>query len=980
VNETTDRQEIKVLLVDGDGGQWEELVGYLRGECGFRVTIVNRLEEIQEIIKEKLNPCDVILIRDFVDPLSGECKEVSKLLQAIQFSPSKPEVIPFAAQINMGQALKWLRAGSYRYMVEPFNLNELGATIRVAAEVKQEKENSTSPYEVLKKIGAYSLDEVCDLDHAMDYIVNVAVETTQAEEGTLFVAGGKDGIRAWKNEGLSTRLNKESAQQILDKGFAGCVIKSGQSDLIPDIAEDNRWLRVPNNPQRGSAIGVPLVHWQQSMGVITLSHPNPNFFTRNHLVVLEIIAGHAVTMIVNVSTLETVRSLHRSGLAIASGVGFENTLAQVMQEALKAFGGFSSDIFLIDKKGMGNEEIVATHLLCLDKNHLDRKGERTVRSDGISRRVHDTGEIEIFTDTHDPEVFEEINPKMLEDGVRAAVCIPLHSKDRRLGVMWLHFQEPRQFSRVEIEALQIYANQAVIIYAGRINRRLRISCPNRNEDFFRHLVTQLELPVTCEQIQNRIKELEDLLRKLFYDFEALTLDWIEPGWRQESPIFLKAVAHREEGVTKTAIVRWGRLETVQKERDRHNKLIPSTGAPGFSHQETLAETLHYGATVYTFPHLDVERACSFAKFYREGTVEEVQSALDYLFQEVFVPWHARDQYQRRGLFSVWREWLKEQGEDSRDYNVCIEGIAQRSSSTAQNRLEISQGWLVFHLREDVLKYPDPVNLFFESDDFLIPCGPVYGRLNGSTILVDQDKQVALIDFAWSGPGPLVRDFVTLENAVKFDLLKWTELRERITLEQHLVQLKELGDISLGDCQLSSRPRKAFQVIKLIRRQAARVLGRKAFLLYQGALFCEALERLSRFHPERLHYSKKELLPYLHILASIACIGQILLPACTPKWSFWVDPKKPILFLSGQQVELTDSQWKILYYLYHHQGEPCSYEDIVEQGLGEQYSSQADHARIQSHISRIRAKLDSYIEANDYIETIQGEGYQLNLER
>lgn len=764
----------------------------------------------------------------------------------------------------------------------------------------------------------------------------------------------------------------------IDRGFAGLVIKNGHSALILNIAEDNRWLKVPNNPQRGSAIGVPLVHWQQSMGAITLSHPNSNFFTRDHLVVLEIIASHAVTMIVNVSTLETVRSLHRSGLAIASDVGFENTLAQVMQEALEAFGGFSSDIFLIDEKGIDNEEIGATHLLCLDKNHLDRKRERTIRSDGISKRVHDTGEIEIFTDTHDPEVFEEINPKMLEDGVRAAVCMPLQSKDRRLGVMWLHFQEPRQFSRVEIEALQIYANQAVIIYTGRINRGLRISCPNRNEDFFRRLVTHLELPITSEQIQNRIDELEDLLRKLFYDFEALTLDWIA-GWRKESPIFLKAVAHREEGVTKTAIVRWGRLETVQKERECHNKLIPSAGAPGFSHQEALAKTLHYGATAYTFPHLDVEQACSFAKFYREGKVEEVQSALDYLFQEVFVPWHVRDQYQRRGLFSVWREWLKEQGEDIRDYNVCVEGMAQHSSSTAPNRLEIFQGWLIFHLREDVLRYPDPVNLFFESDDFLVPCGPVHGRLNGSTILVDQDKKVALIDFAWSGSGPLARDFVTLENAVKFDLLEWTDLRERIALEQHLVQSKDLGGISLGGCQLSDRPCKALQVIKLIRQQAARVLGRKAFLLYQGALFCEALERLSRFHPER-PYSKTELIPYLHTLASIACIGQILLPACTPKQSFWVDPINPILFLSGQQVELTDSRWKILYYLYHHQGETCSYEDIVEQGLGEQYSGQTDHARIQSHISRIRAKLDSYIESDDYIETIRGEGYQLNLER
>ena len=62
---------------------------------------------------------------------------------------------------------------------------------------------------------------------------------------------------------------------------------------------------------------------------------------------------------------------------------------------------------------------------------------------------------------------DRVHPGMHGIGTRAAVCLPLSLPGRRIGVMWLHFREPRRFDQFEIASLQLYANQAAIAFETR---------------------------------------------------------------------------------------------------------------------------------------------------------------------------------------------------------------------------------------------------------------------------------------------------------------------------------------------------------------------------------------------------------------------------------------------------------------------------------------------------------------------------------
>ncbi|PYS67251.1 MAG: hypothetical protein DMF69_23620, partial [Acidobacteria bacterium] len=99
-----------------------------------------------------------------------------------------------------------------------------------------------------------------------------------------------------------------------------------------------------------------------------------------------------------------------------------------------------------------------------------------IRPNGISHRVLKTGGPCLIEDVS--KATEELNPAMLEEGSRAAMCLPLSFTGGRLGVVWIHYSAPRTFSNDDVNALDAYLQQASIAYdssreMGGLGRLLR---------------------------------------------------------------------------------------------------------------------------------------------------------------------------------------------------------------------------------------------------------------------------------------------------------------------------------------------------------------------------------------------------------------------------------------------------------------------------------------------------------------------------
>ncbi|HKQ93365.1 MAG TPA: GAF domain-containing protein [Blastocatellia bacterium] len=84
-----------------------------------------------------------------------------------------------------------------------------------------------------------------------------------------------------------------------------------------------------------------------------------------------------------------------------------------------------------------------------------------IRPNGISMNVFRTGRAEIINDTCKEAA--RLHPQLIKKA-GAAVCVPMSLPHKRIGVMWIHYPQPRGIAESEIMALHFYANQAAIAY------------------------------------------------------------------------------------------------------------------------------------------------------------------------------------------------------------------------------------------------------------------------------------------------------------------------------------------------------------------------------------------------------------------------------------------------------------------------------------------------------------------------------------
>ena len=126
---------LRVLLAEDEISLRNPLAKCLRHEYGYEVDTAGDFLEARSLLLQTERLYDVALIDDLLAPApGGEPEYVGiALLREIKERWSETEVIIFTGW-GMERALEALQAGAYRYMAKPLNLDELGMTIRMAAE------------------------------------------------------------------------------------------------------------------------------------------------------------------------------------------------------------------------------------------------------------------------------------------------------------------------------------------------------------------------------------------------------------------------------------------------------------------------------------------------------------------------------------------------------------------------------------------------------------------------------------------------------------------------------------------------------------------------------------------------------------------------------------------------------------------------------------------------------------------------------
>ncbi|HBY93816.1 MAG TPA: hypothetical protein DEP84_07565, partial [Chloroflexi bacterium] len=159
---------------------------------------------------------------------------------------------------------------------------------------------------------------------------------------------------------------------------------------------------------------------------------------------------------------QQLRSSFQASNALVSPHDPDAILHEIVAQARLAAQADGVSMVLIDE--MGHARAIVTAGIDTPVSLVD-----VIRPDGISMRVLRAGQLDIIEDTSTQR--DRVNPGMFWRQVSAAICLPISLEGKSIGVMWVHYHHPRRFSDAQIEALQLYVNQAAIAYDS--SRRIK---------------------------------------------------------------------------------------------------------------------------------------------------------------------------------------------------------------------------------------------------------------------------------------------------------------------------------------------------------------------------------------------------------------------------------------------------------------------------------------------------------------------------
>ncbi len=91
-------------------------------------------------------------------------------------------------------------------------------------------------------------------------------------------------------------------------------------------------------------------------------------------------------------------------------------------------------------------------------------------------------------------------------------------------------------------------------------------------------------------------------------------------------------------------------------------------------------------------------------------------------------------------------------------------------------------------------------------------------------------------------------------------------------------------------------------------------------------------------------------------------------------AFRLDIESRVLYVQGQPVELTRTEFNLMQTLLEHPGHTFTREELLEKALG--YAYEGMGRTLDTHIKNLRQKIEADPKNPDYIQTVYSVGYRL----
>jgi PAS domain S-box-containing protein len=299
-----DRSQVSILIVD-DNEQNCLVLRLTLTDAGFTDLAVTRSGEAA--LKYIANQMPDLILLDVMMPVM-DGYEVTQRIRA-NYPEHYIPIILLSALEDPQERMRGIRVGANDFISKPFDKGEMLARIdslldrkRILDELAHEQERLALLYMV-----SQALTSQLDYKQIIQKIVSLTTGLTGAAKAILVLLDEDGGFqqKITARVGQETRSIDKIDPLVLSKGLLGWVIHNMQPVLIPEVSQDERWMRFPDDDETThSVIAAPLARAEQVTGALMLSSPEPDMFEPQHLDMLVAICSQAAIALENARLYE----------------------------------------------------------------------------------------------------------------------------------------------------------------------------------------------------------------------------------------------------------------------------------------------------------------------------------------------------------------------------------------------------------------------------------------------------------------------------------------------------------------------------------------------------------------------------------------------------------------------------------------------------------------------------------------------------
>lgn len=309
----------KILIADDYPDNLRLLSVRLRAEGYTFITAADGIETLEKLRAD--NP-DLLLL-----DINMPRKDGLEVLQEMRADPEIshiPVIVVSAARVGSHDVLAGLNLGADDYIVKPFDWNEMAARVRTKLRVKKVEDalrRRNRELSLLPEIGQ-DLSARTDVDELASVLLERVVAKLGATNGHLYVFQPDGNVFHKTHHKIDlTQWSEESALGwIVTEGIEAKVVADHRGLLIRDTQTEKHWLKTPLAEAR-SALAVPFLGRHKVLGVLTITHDQPNYFNQDQLNLVQAIASQAAIAIENAQLYSVIQQEQKRMEAVLHAVG-----------------------------------------------------------------------------------------------------------------------------------------------------------------------------------------------------------------------------------------------------------------------------------------------------------------------------------------------------------------------------------------------------------------------------------------------------------------------------------------------------------------------------------------------------------------------------------------------------------------------------------------------------------------------------------